>query len=357
MKNYNYIILCLMLLSSGIYSQEFEITNSIAVGGVTSNSARFWVRTSIPAPVNIEVAEDQTFSSSIRGIEQETTVERGNSNIIEVGGLSNSTKYFYRVISGDQIIDETERYFWTFPLENATPDFSFAFGSCQQSNYDNNTDQSSAFGEIVNHDLRFFLQIGDWGYPDTTDNTPEDNNFFSADYSLIQESYRTKYDKDYPMDNLLRKMAIDYVYDDHDYMNNNASSLTSSYYIPYRPNDYSDDFYKIEIGNPPGARENSIRAYKENLPGYELENESRGIYHNFRYGNTEFFMLDLRSQKSSALNPFIKNVATDNWEFIPPEGHSILGREEAIGEGESQLTWLLNSLMNSTAEWKFIVSS
>lgn len=358
MKKYIFTILCLKISVFTIFSQEIEITNSVAVGGVTSNSARFWVRTSIPASINIEVSEDQSFSSSIKGNEQETTVEKGNADIIDVNGLNNDTKYYYRVISGDQLVDETERSFWTFPLESSKPNFAFAFGSCQQSNYNNHTDQSSVFDEIINHDFKFFLQLGDWGYPDTTDDTPENNNFFSADYSLVQESYRTKYDKDYAMDKLLRKMAVDYVYDDHDYMNNNSSALTSSFYIPFRPNDYSDDdFYKIEIENPPGARENSIRGYKENLPGYDLENESRGIYHNFRYGNTEFFMLDLRSQKSSALNSFIKNVTTDNWEFIPPEGHSILGREEAIGEGESQFTWLLNGLKNSSADWKFIVSS
>jgi phosphodiesterase/alkaline phosphatase D-like protein len=357
MNKYIFFLLFLSLCISEIGAQDIEITNSIAVGGVTSNSARFWVRTSVPSFINIEVSEDQNFTSSILGSEKETTSERGNSNIIDVSGLNSSTRYFYRVISGDEIIDDSDRSFWTFPAEGSRSDFSFAFGSCQQSGRKDSSDSKSVFDEIVKHDLKFFLQLGDWGYPDTTDDFPENNNFFTTDYSLIQESYRTKYDKDYPMDQLLRKMAVDYVYDDHDYMNNNSSALTSSFYVPFRPNDYSDDFYKLEIGNPPGARENSIRGYKENLPGYELENESRGIYHSFKYGNAEFFMLDLRSQKSSALNPFIKNVITDNWEFIPPEGHSILGREETVGEGESQLSWLLNGLKNSTAEWKFIISS
>lgn len=43
----------------------------------------------------------------------------------------------------------------------------------------------------------------------------------------------------------------------------------------------------MEIDNPSGARENSIKGYKKNMPSYQLENESRGIYHKFTYGNIE----------------------------------------------------------------------
>jgi phosphodiesterase/alkaline phosphatase D-like protein len=112
-----------------------------------------------------------------------------------------------------------------------------------------------------------------------------------------------------------------------------------------------------EIENPIGARENSIRGYKENMPGYPLANESRGIYHKFTFGNAEIFALDLRAQKSPALEPFKLNSSTNKWEFNPPEGHTIIGRDESVGEGESQLDWFLNALRNSTADWKFIMSS
>ncbi|MCB0751540.1 MAG: alkaline phosphatase D family protein, partial [Ignavibacteriae bacterium] len=215
----------------------------------------------------------------------------------------------------------------------------------------------SVFNEIIKYDVKFFLQLGDWGYPDTTDFTPLTNNYFAADYGLVQESYWSKFNKEYPIDKLLSKMPVDYIYDDHDFMNNNSSALTSSFYIPYKPNILSTDFVKMEINNPVGARENSIRGYKENMPGYQLENESRGIHHKFSYGNVDFFALDLRAQKSSALNAFVKNESTNLWEFNPPAGHTIIGRDETVGEGESQLNWFLNSLKNSTAEWKFIMSS
>jgi hypothetical protein len=159
------------------------------------------------------------------------------------------------------------------------------------------------------------------------------------------------------MNELFKISPIGYVYDDHDYMNDNAAALTSSFFIPFRPNPFGNDFVAIEIPNPDSARENSIRGYKENMPSYPLENESRGIYHSFKVGNAEFFMLDLRSQRSSNFDAISLNTSTGLWEYNAPPGHSILGRENAPGQGESQLTWLLNSLQSSTADWKFIVSS
>ena len=335
------------------FAQTTEIANSIVVGGVTSNSARFWIRTSIPSKVNIEIADNNQFSNSIFSDEITTTLEGGNAGIIDISGLNNNTKYFYRAVSENVIIDSYERSFFTFPNIGEKSDFSFAFGSCQQSGefLPSPTGEISVFDEVLKHDVRFFLQLGDWGYPDTTDRTPDNNNYFAADYNLVQQSYRSRFNKEYPMDNVFRKMPVDYVYDDHDYMNNNSSALTSSYYWPVKP------FLTMEIENPEGARENSIRGYKENMPGYPLENESRGIYHKFNYGNVEVFALDLRAQKSPALEAFRYDEPTDKWVFDPPEGHSIVGRDAAVGEGESQLTWFLNSLKNSTADWKFIMSS
>jgi hypothetical protein len=140
-------------------------------------------------------------------------------------------------------------------------------------------------------------------------------------------------------------------------MNNNASALTSSFSVPIKPNPLGDDFIVQEIQNPENARENSIRGYKENFPGYPLVNVSRGIYHKFIYGNAEFFVPDLRSQRSPNLNALKKNNTSGLWEFDPPEGHTILGRSNSPGSGENQIDWFLNSLANSNAVWKFIVSS
>jgi hypothetical protein len=147
------------------------------------------------------------------------------------------------------------------------------------------------------------------------------------------------------------------VYDDHDFMNNNSSALTSSFDVANKPNQFSSDYVIREIANPPVARENSMRGYRENMPGYAQANSSRGIYHQFSFGSADFFVVDLRSERSPNLEPFTKNSVNGKYQFVPPPGHSILGRDAAPGSGQSQLTWLLDALLNSKAAWKFIVSS
>ncbi|HVO74797.1 MAG TPA: alkaline phosphatase D family protein [Ignavibacteriaceae bacterium] len=347
------IILWLISLNIFIFPQ-ITVTNSIVAGGVTSSSAKFFIRVSQEASINIEVSGEQTFASSIKGTAVNVTTGSDLAGIVNVEGLSPDTKYFYRVLINDAPAESSVRYFWTFPQEGAISNFTFAFGSCQQGGPGS---QGNVYNEIVKHQPRFFLQIGDWGYPDTTDNLPFDSSFFSADYSNVQSSYEHKYDLSYPMDSLLRIAPVDYLFDDHDYMNNNASAATSSFSVPLKPNPLGNDFIVREITNPPGARENSIRGYKENFPGYPLVNESRGIYHKFSFGNAEFFMLDLRSQRSPDLEALVKNNSSHLWEFKPPAGHTILGRDNAPGSGENQLDWFLNSLLNSRADWKFIVST
>ncbi len=342
-----------LIISGKLFSQA--ITNSIVVGGVTSNSARFWVRVSESAEINIELSTTALFHTSILGLPVTTTKESDFSGIVNVSGLQPKTKYFYRALVNNQNVDNAERSFTTFPEPGEAGKFQFAFGSCQQSG--SGPTLGDVYKEIVKHHPDFFLQLGDWGYPDSTDNIPLDNNFFSENYSTVQQIYLNRFSTSYPMDSLFKIAPVDYVYDDHDFMNDNCSAATSSFFIPYKPNSFSSDFFLEEVPNPENARTNSIKGYKENMPGYDLPNESRGIYHKFTYGNTEIFALDLRSQRSPNLESFIKDTMTGLWEFNPPQAHSILGSDASPGNGESQLDWFLNSLKNSTSEWKFIMSS
>jgi len=339
-------------------AQSRKLTNGIIVGGVTETSARFWVRLNGADLVNILLSTDSSFTVRVQGVADSTGAARNFATIISASGLLPDTRYFYRPVVGVSLLP-IGGSFRTYPVKGTPATFTFGFGSCQQSGgfLPSGTPAGNIFREVVKSSPRFFLQIGDWGYPDSTDNLPFDSTFFSADYARVQSSYLAKFRPDYPMDSLLRITPVDYVYDDHDFMNNNSSALTSSFTVANKPNQFSSDYVIREVGNPPGARENSIRGYRENMPGYPLANDSRGIYHSFSCGSADFFVVDLRSQRSPNLEPFTKNPANGKYQFTPSPGHSILGRDAAPGSGESQLTWLLNGLQNSKATWKFIVSS
>lgn len=363
MKNLYFVLLSFLfaLAVNKVAAQEDTvITHSIIVGGVTESSANFWVRTNYPADVRIEAALDAEFTISEASNLYQTLDSTNNTVVVTVSQLSADTKYFYRAwVNGK--VDTTFkklRYFHTFPSPGVETSFSFAFGACQQSGslLPSESYPGKVFDEIAKHDdIRLFLQLGDWTYPDTTDITLVDNNYYASYPDTIRANYAYKFRKEYPMDSVFSRMPVDYVYDDHDYMNDNASALTSSYFLPFRPNPLGNDFGAIEVPNPAGARENSIRIYKEQFPGYELENESRGIYHKFTFGNVEFYALDLRSQRDGSMFAF--DSTNMIWTFNPDEDHSILGRDDAPGTGQSQFDWFLNQLKNSTADWKFIMSS
>ncbi len=353
------VIIAAFLLSVGVQNAHAvaTVTNAIVGGGVTEGSARFWVRLSGPGTVQIQLSQSADFASPILST-QESVLEAGNyAAIVSAQGLQADRKYYYRALV-DGIPHTRIGSFHTFPSPGTASNFTFAFGSCQQgSPFVPGSARGGVFREVVRANPKFFLQLGDWGYPDTTDNIPEDSTFFSYDYSRVQSSYLERTVPGYPMDSLMLIAPINYMYDDHDFLNNNSSATSASFSIPVRPSPYGTDFIAREINAFPEGRLNSIRGYKENMPTYPLVNESRGIYHKFTYGNVDVFMLDLRAQRSPNQHSLRKNTVTQRWEFVPPAGHSIIGRNNAPGLGQSQLDWFLGELQASTATWKFVVST
>ncbi len=89
---------------------------------------------------------------------------------------------------------------------------------------------------------------------------------------------------------------IDYVYEDYDYLTDNASQTTSPH--------ISDSLLR-EFSYPAFARRNIIMAYDFFFPHYPLVDTSQGIYHKIRIGNIEIFVCDNRSARDPDLNAII----------------------------------------------------
>lgn len=289
-------------------------------GAVTPTSAEFIIKTYSKQPVKIELFASDDIAHSI--FSKETIAEDSNYNFckIEVDSLIPNTTYYYRAIV-DGYPSKRWHGFKTF-ASNQRTSFSFGFGSCQQSSYSKWIPE--IFPVIAQDSLRFFMQIGDWTYPDTT--KKKFGYTYNSKWSLLEKSYEEKYDYNYPFSSeVLSQMPVVYVYDDHDFGWNNS--------------DGSDPF-----------KSNSIKAYEKFFPHYKLANPKNGIWQKFRFGNVEFFVLDLRTQRSPNMEAFDKNG-----KFNPPPGHSILAGYKI--DGENQREWLERSLKESKAEWKVIVST
>ncbi len=307
---------------------QVQVTHGPFVGAVTQKSARFLVRTDAQAEVRFELDQAQTFTNPVATLSANTEEEADFFVIIEVNGLLPNTRYYYRAVINN--IPQTDiRSFMTFPIEGAETTFSFSFGSCQQAPGDPDSFSGRVFPLIAAGNPRFFLQLGDWTYPDTTDTHENPDNYFNTDYKLVQANYQSKYDPDYPMDELFKVAPIEYVYDDHDYSNNNSDRTNS-------------------------GSENSIRGYKEMFPHYPLGNTDNGIWHKFAFGNADFFVLDTRTQRDRNIESFHQD-STGKYFFLPGSDHAILQGDPNIS-GELQMDWLIRELQASTAAWKFICS-
>jgi alkaline phosphatase D len=106
------------------------------------------------------------------------------------------------------------------------------------------------------------------------------------------------------------------MWDDHDYGENNGDM-----YATWKPL--------------------ATQAFREYHPNYPRANSSGGNWYKFRCAQSEIFVLDLRSQRDNRWD-------TDNEQKSMLDGNNI---------PDGQKAWLLSGLKNSTATWKFILST
>lgn len=327
-------LLCIGLLWLAVAVQAQTITHGPIIGGVTTNGARSIMFANGAGVLELQVSTSNNFAT-YRSFFGTTDSVNGYSSLFTIDSLQPDTKYYYRgAVNGQARTDV--RSFSTYPCTGSTPSFVFGMGSCM--NEDLNTD--NVFIEAANHNMRFFLQVGDWGYPDDTDDYPNDSDYFPAEYSRVVDSYKDRYSYIH-MRNFLKNVPVDYVWDDHDYVNDNTSGYTASH------TDYLPPVSVAEDSFPPGTRRNALAGYYSMFPGYEPVDSTKGVFHKFRYGNVEVFMLDDRSSRSP--NTDALQYVNNRWVFNPPAGHSILG--------DVQRQWFLDNLRQSTATWKFVITA
>ena len=328
------LFLIILAMTSDFRSQavglgQAKVTHGPIVGAVTSNSVRILLRVDNPVEVKYELYTDSTFANSVFTESDSAEPECDFFLTIDIRGLNPNTTYYYRPILNG-IAQPIINHFRTFPVEGLPSTFTFAFGSCQQNARDENSYIGDVFPLIVQDQPRFFLQLGDWTYPDTTDNVENPLDYFNVDFSRIQSNYRSKYDPNYAMARLFKTTPIDYVYDDHDFSNDN-SDMT----FP--------------------CRENSLRGYQEMFPHYPLNNQENGLWHKFTFGNADFFVLDTRTQRHPNEATFQQD-STGRFFYQICSEHLLLEGDPSIS-GQLQMDWLIKELQASSADWKFICTS
>ncbi len=317
------ILFVLLAVSLTSCARGQMVSRGPIVGAVSDSSARVTVVTNSTSPIAIEYSSASDFSSDV---ERSATVipdpAKFNFVTLDLAKLKPSTTYYLRpVLDGSVSSFSATRSFRTFPKRLADSEFTFAFGSCQLQQLA--ARRSNVWKRLRTLDPLLFFQMGDWTYPDRAISP----DFASTD-SLIAKSYLNKYDPTEGIDSVLANRALDYVYDDHDYADNNTDGTFAN-------------------------KSKSIAAYENYTPHYPLPNPSDGIYHTFTVGDVQFFVLDLRSERSPDAEVVQQTGGKYSWN--PPAGHSILRGTHT--SGADQLRWLELSLLGSFAKWKVIIST
>jgi phosphodiesterase/alkaline phosphatase D-like protein len=323
-----------LFLSRIVFAQT--ITHGPITGGVIDTSARFVLFTNSAATVGVQVSTSSSFTPILTQTTAATSSSCGNCAVVSVSGLQPLTRYYYRPVINGAFVSGDVRSFKTFSEKSISGNYVITFGSCMNETRTND----AVFAEMTNHNPDLFLQVGDWGYPDITDNLPSNPDYFPNDYNRVVQAFKNKYDYT-NMKQFLKNVAVDYVWDDHDYVNNNTSRNTSSV------TDFGIPVTVSEEPIPIQTRRNTIKGYYEMFPGYAPVDSSEGIFHKVIFGNVEIYMLDDRAARSPNTEALV-NVG-GNWTFAPPPGHSIIGH--------IQRAWLLDNLKKSTATWKLITTA
>lgn len=338
-KHHNYylriIVVCIALnacIHEIVYAQY--ITHGPAIGAVTSSTAKVYVRTKQCGRVVMALSEqpdvDDRYSFGAN-----TDSLRDKTAILSLQGLKANTRYFYRLLF-EGFEDSVKGSFRTFPEDGAAGTYTFVTGSCQE------TENMKVFDVMPLHQPYFLLHTGDYTYPDYQIKPDYANNF-----DTVALSYRKRYDEK-AMKQMLYDIPIDYVYDDNDYVGGSGGRYCKNDWRAYK----ASGGIVNEMFAPPFPshwRENVIKGYDAFFPHYELPDTSEGIFHSFKLGNAEFFVLDRCSAKDFPnMDAFSYDAKKKRWKFDPPAGYALFGKK--------QMDWLKTAMLNSTADWKFIVS-
>ena len=284
------------------------LSDTMIVGGVSDIDAKVFLRTDEPASVAVEFSTTASFDSAVISAPLATTSTSDLTAIVPLGGLSAQTKYFYRaVIDGVVPPSSPVQSFSTFAAAGTVREYRFAVTSDSISVSANSTLPAPAYASIAAEDPQFLLQTGDFDHR---------NPSTLAGMRTMHRQQRspiTQSGADFAQ-YIAPSIPLFHIWDDHDFGANNADKTFA-------------------------AKDAALRAFNEYYPTPARPNPA-GIWHQFTYGDAEFFMLDVRSQRDPSGDP-------------DGPDKSLLDGDNLV---DGQLDWLLGGLRDSTATWKFVVS-
>jgi alkaline phosphatase D len=283
------------------------------VGRVTSRSASVWARSDRSATLAMRYGTDAALAGARDSTPVETTSAEDFTATLVLDGLAASTTYYY-----DVLVDGRPRFsapyprFKTFPREDEAKPFKVVelTDFCCFGRYTPPPTRVFESADAEQPDL--VLIGGDFDHRNPAGADAADARRVKRD--MFKDLYTSRPTTDDFIDRILRRYPAAHFWDDHDFAHNNADKT-----YPFKA------VSRAVLG--------------EYFPVYEMG--PGGDWQRFRYGQAEFFLLDARSQRDRPRDP-------------DGPGKSMLDGDDLGAAG--QLEWLRDSLLASSALWKFVVS-
>jgi len=227
------------------------------VGGVKSDSAKICIQTENNNIDKILVSPDKGIWEG-KDVKQ-INIERNTYGFTcsSIQKLNPSTTYYYSYMENNKsnIIGS----FMTSPKEKEITSFKFGFGSCEKF-----FEKGVVWDELKSKNAEFFIHMGDLFYADIVEN----------DIKLYKDSL-FKFLSGESQKNYLKEHPVFYMWDDHDFGDNNSGGWSSS-------------------------RPAALEFYDKLTPHFDYEQDREdGVYQAFTYGNVRFIMTDLRSKSDN----------------------------------------------------------
>jgi len=287
------------------------LTHGPLVGGVDHQSVKISVRTDVAAEARIQYSTSDGSCAPPQVTAPVVTQQAADfTAIIELTGLCPVTQYFYSVlVDGVPQVLPFSPSFATFPDPTESVPFTFTVLADLRGDNDVPSVPAPAYAKAASENPAFVMQIGDFDH-----RGPRALKAMRKMHKEVRGA-ETPSGLDF-LNAIACCFPFFHVWDDHDYGPDNGDKTFS-------------------------RKAEALQAFKEYYPTPPLANPSAGIWHSFRYGQAEFFMLDLRSQRDP-------NSTVDDATRSMLDGDNI---------ANGQKDWLKNGLLGSTAKWKFLVSS
>ncbi len=275
------------------------------LGAMTDSSVRVWVRTVDAMPVRVLVSECADMGDPIRSDAVMTRPEDDYTAVVEITGLAPDTHYHYALLLGEEEhpYATVHQQFRTFPTANEPARFQIAFGGC--SGYVPPNERM--WDTVLAARPTAMLTLGDNVYIDDPE-SPDQNH-----YCYYQRQSRHEWRR------LVGRTPVYAIWDDHDF------GMDDSWGGP-----------EIDI---PYWKPMVWEIFKQNWvnPSYGGGPEQPGVWFDFQIADVHFIMLDGRYYREDG-------------------GRRGEGIENPSMLGPVQLAWLKETLTNSDATFKVLVS-